>query len=1093
MVCVQRGRHTRRHDHVQGRSVLRPARCVLALLSATSCVSQVFSPASNAGVPQILNKTQAHVPSTVLRKWLDSLVVTIPNISTSKDGFEVDISEGNCTQMQIADISTNQKGESVEIIAQGIAATCTLHWVMKSTVIQGWVASHGTVLASMDNSVFKGTFSFDADAGKPRLPSAVQAACSSTFNVKTLKFSGSTAAKNSLILTPIITSLLSQGLGGVICKQLRAMVSPIFQKTSGHIRKILGSKATTNASWPRVGGVLVNVGQNPGLLMARQLLAKVFSNPASPNSLKNMTSKYLDRDGSISFDSNGSFLLLNKTFIIPDLAVFNISISSFALHGLDTTRLELKNSSAQQMAFGIGFEKLGVDAKIKMEIAPIGRSPLRDGALIETFDLSGLFRNFYTGASIFAAVNQTHMGTLAVNQLCSLGCVAPAVHSAVELDAAFALPSLQAALTPLSGGGLEKGVDGVLNAVLAVVLGQFAPAIDAVGNHAVAITLRDQINTEIQKYLAAPHVCPPPKETFTSPLLFTIVYYACIILCLVVGTAGPVTFIVGLMMEKKKQASDEDVVEGELRWAPQDEVLSELSELEEINEQASPGVYQQLKTISRSSSEAGSFHTRGQPLNINGQDADRRFRRNSDGSPEFEPPVPKTWECLASHPRLPWALRFGLPVLDLALICLFMASNSQVGSSVHVSLLANSQPVVQLPSAYDCSLLSSIKDMIHGGAYLLAFVVITWSGMWPYVKLLMMQWCWFVPTRVVSAHTRLSWLEFLDSWGKWSLIDVFVMVIFMVAFKFDIKTDDEVLPTIASIFNEAGVAGRFSVYVHANFGFHLFIGATLGSVGVGHVMTAMHRYAHELGEYSKAAVAGERERLCNVLKPKGDVSGFIFVWGPIVGMGSSLALVVVGIWVDAFAFNFEGVAGYILGEKRMRPFSVISLGLAIQSASPDHTESGIVFLTIVYFFFTCLVVLAYYSILIVLWCAPLSPRLHTHFFVAAQVLNGFSGLEVFVVAILVAYIEIQRFALSIVGGKCDVIDQVLVGLPFATSIPGAKTCFDVMPKLEAGFWILAIATFISSFVGRDMIARCKSALVASGDMRAHGCMPKTVC
>merc|ERR1711865_853848 len=111
-----------------------------------------------------------------------------------------------------------------------------------------------------------------------------------------------------------------------------------------------------------------------------------------------------------------------------------------------------------------------------------------------------------------------------------------------------------------------------------------------------------------------------------------------------------------------------------------------------------------------------------------------------------------------------------------------------------------------------------------------------------------------------------------------------------------------------------------------------------GSVGVGHVMTAMHRYAHELGEYSKAAVAGERERLCNVLKPKGDVSGFIFVWGPIVGMGSSLALVVVGIWVDAFAFNFEGVAGYILGEKRMRPFSVISLGLAIQSASPDHTE-----------------------------------------------------------------------------------------------------------------------------------------------------------
>merc|ERR1711865_1347941 len=92
-----------------------------------------------------------------------------------------------------------------------------------------------------------------------------------------------------------------------------------------------------------------------------------------------------------------------------------------------------------------------------------------------------------------------------------------------------------------------------------------------------------------------------------------------------------------------------------------------------------------------------------------------------------------------------------------------------------------------------------------------------------------------------------------------------------------------------------------------------------GSVGVGHVMTAMHRYAHELGEYSKAAVAGERERLCNVLKPKGDVSGFIFVWGPIVGMGSSLALVVVGIWVDAFAFNFEGLQGISLARNGCDP------------------------------------------------------------------------------------------------------------------------------------------------------------------------------
>merc|ERR1719253_1464591 len=288
------------------------------------------------------------------------------------------------------------------------------------------------------------------------------------------------------------------------------------------------------------------------------------------------------------------------------------------------------------------------------------------------------------------------------------------------------------------------------------------------------------------------------------------------------------------------------------------------------------------------------------------------------------------------------------------------------------------------------------------------------------------------------------------------------MVIFMVAFKFDISSD-EALPLVSQIFQEAGASGSFSVYVDPKFGFHLFVGATLGSLAVGHVMTAMHRYAHQLGEYGLGAVEGQPQRLCNVLRPEGAWSGGCFVWGPIIAMGVSLALVVIGIWMDTFSFDLEGLAGYMLGDGRLRSFSVISLGAAIPTATPEPMTSGIVFLTMVYFFVTALVVLAYFSILIVLWCAPLSPRLHSHFFVAAQVLSGFSGLEVFVASILVGSLEIERFALSIVGGKCKVIDQVLVGLPFAKSIPGAKTCFDVMPRLEAGFWILAIATFISSF------------------------------
>jgi hypothetical protein len=198
-------------------------------------------------------------------------------------------------------------------------------------------------------------------------------------------------------------------------------------------------------------------------------------------------------------------------------------------------------------------------------------------------------------------------------------------------------------------------------------------------------------------------------------------------------------------------------------------------------------------------------------------------------------------------------------------------------------------------------------------------------------------------------------------------------------------------------------------------------------------------------------------------------------------MGVSLALVVIGIWVDTFAFTFEGMSGYVLGESRTRSYSVITLGLAIPASTPEPGTSGIVFLTGVYFLVTPLTILAYYSILIVLWCAPLSPRLHTHFFIAAQVLSGFSGLEVFVVSLFVGSLEIHRFVQAIVGDKCDLLNAIIQQLPISKDIPGPKTCYNVTANLRGGFYILVVAAIISAVTGRIMLSRCRKALLSSKD------------
>lgn len=63
-------------------------------------------------------------------------------------------------------------------------------------------------------------------------------------------------------------------------------------------------------------------------------------------------------------------------------------------------------------------------------------------------------------------------------------------------------------------------------------------------------------------------------------------------------------------------------------------------------------------------------------------------------------------------------------------------------------------------------------------------VIAGFSGAWPYVKLALMAACWTIPARGMPLRRRQRLLLWLEALGKWSLIDTFVLVMMMVAFKF---------------------------------------------------------------------------------------------------------------------------------------------------------------------------------------------------------------------------------------------------------------------------------------------------------------------
>eukprot|EP00405_Crypthecodinium_cohnii_P056348 CAMPEP_0206629264 /NCGR_PEP_ID=MMETSP0325_2-20121206/66949_1 /ASSEMBLY_ACC=CAM_ASM_000347 /TAXON_ID=2866 /ORGANISM="Crypthecodinium cohnii, Strain Seligo" /LENGTH=481 /DNA_ID=CAMNT_0054154049 /DNA_START=63 /DNA_END=1506 /DNA_ORIENTATION=+ len=404
---------------------------------------------------------------------------------------------------------------------------------------------------------------------------------------------------------------------------------------------------------------------------------------------------------------------------------------------------------------------------------------------------------------------------------------------------------------------------------------------------------------------------------------------------------------------------------------------------------------------------------------------------------------------LAWHPRLDLGTRICIPMMVVAGLFLFLSSNSGAGAAVRVSVTVDGEDVAVLPPVASFSLISSVKDMWHGGVYPLAILILLFSGVWPYLKLILMLVCWFSPRSTLSLEARKKFLEFLDMYGKWSMVDTFVMVIFMVAFRFDLSGMGATSPFVAALFEEFGEDARLVIYVEASLGFHLFLLATVVSLALSHGMM-------------------------------GAIADKVFVYGPFAAVAASLVLVMVGIFLETMAFKFLGLSGWVLGpEAALRPYSVVSLGWDLPQATMEPNSVGTRWLQVAYLCFAVVILPVYLTILLCLWAAPLSNKQQRDFLIAAQVLSAWSGLDVFCVSIIASVLEIRQFALFMVGDRCDLLNKILEALPISKEMEGGATCFDVVSELKPGLYILSAAAIIALVTGHITLRRCSDALTPS--------------
>jgi len=145
----------------------------------------------------------------------------------------------------------------------------------------------------------------------------------------------------------------------------------------------------------------------------------------------------------------------------------------------------------------------------------------------------------------------------------------------------------------------------------------------------------------------------------------------------------------------------------------------------------------------------------------------------------------KRTTALICSSEVPIVLRLGVPLIILGNIGLFLSGHLSLGGQVDIHGAVAGQDWV-IEGFYDFSVLSSTLEMWEAGAHALAILIAIFSIIWPYTKQLITLTLWICPTSLVGSKTRGSILHWLDVLGKWSMVDIFVLLLTLASFNLNI-------------------------------------------------------------------------------------------------------------------------------------------------------------------------------------------------------------------------------------------------------------------------------------------------------------------
>ncbi|CAJ1942472.1 unnamed protein product [Cylindrotheca closterium] len=476
-------------------------------------------------------------------------------------------------------------------------------------------------------------------------------------------------------------------------------------------------------------------------------------------------------------------------------------------------------------------------------------------------------------------------------------------------------------------------------------------------------------------------------------------------------------------------------------------------------------------------------------------------------------------KSMFSSPVVPMLVRFGMPFIIIGNIFLFLSGHLSLGATVNIEAeLAGEK--ISIDKFFEFSMARSTMDIWNAGGEELAIIILIFSGIWPYTKQLMTLAVWFLPTARLSVSRRESILIWLDRLGKWSMIDVFVLVVSIAAFRVSVispslrflpedfySIDMLVVPLWGLYANmlaqlTSQVSSHFVIYYHrriiseakAQRGIYHGVarspsaamegpqkGANNSRVSV-EVSSGANEPVYEMGnarvslcqhQYSRPH-RGETEKL--IVRPW--VNKLL-----LLGSLSLIVLVIVGCSMPSFSLEFLGIIGVAVetgqnfedATTQHSVFTVIQLlfeEAEFLGTAGDYLGLGT--LSVLFVLTVLLVPVIQALALLRQWFRPSTHEEMQKMSVFIEILQAWQYADVYLIAIFVTSWQIGPISEFMINAYCESLEETFGQLVYYGLLKEEDAqCFSVRASINGGSFFLALGVILlvllGSFVSKAVV------------------------